>query len=117
MTKHIETCQARRTITAREDVTILEAALEEPTHVYSRARHGRDHYLVDHFEGLAQRHFNLTFKLVLDEPLVESINQPENQNASLLYSKHDLRWLRQVRHQSAAERRPASPHGPGPAHA
>ena len=41
-----------------------------PIHVYFRARSDRDLYLVDHFEGLAQRHPNLTFTPVLsDAPL------------------------------------------------
>lgn len=65
MTKHIEIRQARCTITVPEGVKILEEALEQPIHVYFGVRSGRDHYLVDDFEGLAQRHFNLTFMFVL----------------------------------------------------
>ncbi|MGV8892145.1 MAG: 2Fe-2S iron-sulfur cluster-binding protein [Burkholderiaceae bacterium] len=53
---------------------IVEAALahgmRQPIHVYFGARSERDLYLVDHFEGLAQRHPNLTFTPVLsDAPL------------------------------------------------
>ena len=53
---------------------IVEAAMargmKQPIHVYFGARSARDLYLVDHFEGLAQRHPNLTFTPVLsDAPL------------------------------------------------
>lgn len=53
---------------------IVEAAIargmKQPIHVYFGARRERDLYLVDHFEGLAQRHLNLTFTPVLsDAPL------------------------------------------------
>jgi len=53
---------------------IVEAAIahgmKQPIHVYFGARSDRDLYLVDHFEGLAQRHPNLTFTPVLsDAPL------------------------------------------------
>jgi len=53
---------------------IVEAAIaggmKQPIHVYFGARSDRDLYLVDHFEGLAQRHPNLTFTPVLsDDPL------------------------------------------------
>ncbi|MEP6880094.1 MAG: 2Fe-2S iron-sulfur cluster-binding protein [Nitrosospira sp.] len=53
---------------------IVEAAIAHgmklPIHVYFGARSDRDLYLVDHFEGLAQRHPNLTFTPVLsDAPL------------------------------------------------
>ena len=50
---------------------IVEAALahamRQPIHVYVGARSERDLYLVDHFEGLAQRHPNLAFTPVLSE--------------------------------------------------
>ncbi|MDI1267847.1 MAG: 2Fe-2S iron-sulfur cluster-binding protein [Polaromonas sp.] len=53
---------------------IVEAAIargmKQPIHVYFGARGDRDLYLVDHFEGLAQRHPNLSFTTVLsDAPL------------------------------------------------
>ena len=53
---------------------IVEAAvargMKQQIHVYFGARSDRDLYLVDHFEGLAQRHPNLTFTPVLsDAPL------------------------------------------------
>ncbi len=53
---------------------IVEAAvargMKQPIHVYFGARSERDLYLVDHFEGLAQRQPNLTFTPVLsDAPL------------------------------------------------
>ena len=53
---------------------IVEAAIargmKQPIHVYFGARSDRDLYFVDHFEGLAQRHPNLTFTPVLsDAPL------------------------------------------------
>ncbi len=53
---------------------IVEAAvaggMKQPIHVYFGARSGHDLYLVDHFEGLAQRHPNLTFTpVVSDAPL------------------------------------------------
>ena len=53
---------------------IVEAAvargMKRPIHVYFGARSERDLYLVDHFEGLAQRHPNLSFTPVLsDAPL------------------------------------------------
>lgn len=50
---------------------IVEAAIargmKQPIHVYFGARSDRDLYLVDHFEGLAQRHPNLTFTPVLSD--------------------------------------------------
>lgn len=50
---------------------IVEAAvargMKQPIHVYFGARSGRDLYLVDHFEGLAQRHPNLSFTPVLSD--------------------------------------------------
>jgi CDP-4-dehydro-6-deoxyglucose reductase/ferredoxin-NAD(P)+ reductase (naphthalene dioxygenase ferredoxin-specific) len=53
---------------------IVEAAIargmKQPIHVYFGARSGRDLYLVEHFEALAQRHPNLNFTPVLcDAPL------------------------------------------------
>jgi len=53
---------------------IVEAAMargmKQPIHVYFGVRSRRDLYLVDHFEGLAQRHPNLSFTPVLsDAPL------------------------------------------------
>lgn len=53
---------------------IVEAAMahgmKQPIHVYFGARSDRDLYLVDLFEGLAQRHPNLSFTPVLsDAPL------------------------------------------------
>jgi ferredoxin-NAD(P)+ reductase (naphthalene dioxygenase ferredoxin-specific) len=53
---------------------IVEAAIargmKQPIHIYFGARSDRDLYLVDHFEGLAQRHPNLSFTPVLsDAPL------------------------------------------------
>ncbi len=53
---------------------IVEAAIahgmKQPMHVYFGARSDRDLYLVDHFEGLAQRHPNLTFTPVLSDALL-----------------------------------------------
>lgn len=50
---------------------IVEAAIahgmKQPIHIYFGARGARDLYLVDHFEGLAQRHPNLTFTPVLSD--------------------------------------------------
>ncbi|MGH8085862.1 MAG: 2Fe-2S iron-sulfur cluster-binding protein [Lysobacter sp.] len=44
--------------------------MKQPIHVYFGARSERDLYLVEHFEGLAQRHPNLSFTPVLsDAPL------------------------------------------------
>lgn len=53
---------------------IVEAAIahsmKQPIHVYFGARSDRDLYLVNHFEGLAQRHPDLSFTPVLtDAPL------------------------------------------------
>jgi ferredoxin-NAD(P)+ reductase (naphthalene dioxygenase ferredoxin-specific) len=53
---------------------IVEAAMacgtKQPIHIYYGARSDRDLYLVDHFEGLAQRPPNLSFTPVLsDAPL------------------------------------------------
>lgn len=53
---------------------IVEAAIalgmKQPVHVYFGARSDSDLYLVDHFEGLAQRHSNLRFTpVVTDTPL------------------------------------------------
>jgi ferredoxin-NAD(P)+ reductase (naphthalene dioxygenase ferredoxin-specific) len=41
--------------------------MKQPIHIYFGARSGRDLYLVDHFEGLAQRHPNLSFTPVLSD--------------------------------------------------
>lgn len=50
---------------------IIEAAMargmKQPVHVYFGARSDRDLYLVDHFEGLTQRHPNLSFTPVLSD--------------------------------------------------
>lgn len=50
---------------------IVEAAIargmKQPIHVYFGARSERDLYLVDHFEGLAQRQPNLSFTPVLSD--------------------------------------------------
>lgn len=50
---------------------IVEAAIaggmKQLIHVYFGARSDRDLYLVDHFEGLAQRHPNLSFTPVLSD--------------------------------------------------
>jgi len=50
---------------------IVEAAIahgmKQPIHVYFGARSDPDLYLVDHFEGLAQQHPNLTFTPVLSD--------------------------------------------------
>jgi CDP-4-dehydro-6-deoxyglucose reductase/ferredoxin-NAD(P)+ reductase (naphthalene dioxygenase ferredoxin-specific) len=50
---------------------VVEAALahgmRQPIHVYFGARSERDLYLIDHFEGLAQRHPNLAFTPVLSD--------------------------------------------------
>lgn len=50
---------------------IVEAAIargmKQPIHVYFGARSDRDLYLVDHFEGLAHRHPNLSFTPVLSD--------------------------------------------------
>jgi len=55
---------------------IVEAAIahgmKQPIHVYFGARRDRDLYLVDHFEGLAQRHPNLTFTPVLSDAPLEA---------------------------------------------
>ncbi len=55
---------------------IVEAAIaqgiKQPIHVYFGARSNRDLYLVDHFEGLAQRHPNLTFTPVLSDAPLEA---------------------------------------------
>ena len=48
-------------------VEVAIAHMKQPIHVYFGARSDRDLYLVDHFEGLAQRHPNLTFTPVLSE--------------------------------------------------
>lgn len=50
---------------------IVEAAIaggmKQPIHVYFGARSDRDLYLVEHFEGLAQRHPHLSFTPVLSD--------------------------------------------------
>ncbi|QNK69163.1 2Fe-2S iron-sulfur cluster-binding protein [Variovorax sp. PAMC26660] len=50
---------------------IVEAAIaggmKQPIHVYFGARSDRDLYLVEHFEGLAQRHAHLSFTPVLSD--------------------------------------------------
>jgi ferredoxin-NAD(P)+ reductase (naphthalene dioxygenase ferredoxin-specific) len=50
---------------------IVDAAIargmRQPIHVYFGARSDRDLYLVDHFDGLVQRHSNLSFTPVLSE--------------------------------------------------
>lgn len=55
---------------------IVEAAMarcmKQPIHVYFGARSECDLYLVDHFEGLAQRHPNLTFTPVLSDAPMET---------------------------------------------
>ncbi len=50
--------------------TAIARGMKQPIHVYFGARSERDLYLIDHFEGLAQRHHNLSFIPVLsDGPL------------------------------------------------
>lgn len=55
---------------------IVEAAIargmRQPIHVYFGARSDRDLYLVDHFEGLAQRHPHLSFTPVLSDAPLEA---------------------------------------------
>jgi len=55
---------------------IVEAAIahgmKQQIHVYFGARSDRDLYLVDHFEGLAQRHPNLSFTPVLSDAPLET---------------------------------------------
>ncbi len=52
--------------------TALASGMKQPIHVYFGARSGRDLYLVDHFEALAQRHPNMTFTPVLSSPQLET---------------------------------------------
>jgi ferredoxin-NAD(P)+ reductase (naphthalene dioxygenase ferredoxin-specific) len=47
--------------------TAIAGGMKQPIHVYFGARSSRDLYLVDHFEGLAQRHPNLSFTPVLSD--------------------------------------------------
>lgn len=47
--------------------TALAHGLKQPIHVYFGARAKRDLYFLEHFETLAERHFNLTFTPVLSE--------------------------------------------------
>jgi len=47
--------------------TAIARGMKQPIHVYFGVRSSRDLYLVDHFEGLTQRHPNLRFTPVLSE--------------------------------------------------
>jgi len=47
--------------------TALASGMRQPIHVYFGARTHRDVYLLDHFQGLADRHDNLSFQVVLSE--------------------------------------------------
>ncbi|PXX47068.1 2Fe-2S iron-sulfur cluster-binding protein [Undibacterium pigrum] len=47
--------------------TAIARSMKQPIHVYFGARSERDLYLINHFEGLAQRHSNLTFTPVLSD--------------------------------------------------
>ncbi|MBN9374381.1 MULTISPECIES: 2Fe-2S iron-sulfur cluster-binding protein [Pannonibacter] len=51
--------------------TALAHGMKQPVHLYVGARAERDLYLVEHFEGLARRHPNLTFTPVLSEQSAE----------------------------------------------
>jgi len=46
---------------------VIAHGMKQPIHVYFGARSDPDLYLVDHFEGLAQQHPNLTFTPVLSD--------------------------------------------------
>jgi ferredoxin-NAD(P)+ reductase (naphthalene dioxygenase ferredoxin-specific) len=47
--------------------TALAHGMKQPIHVHFGVRAERDLYLVEHFQALAKRHPNLTFKPVLSE--------------------------------------------------
>lgn len=47
--------------------TAIAGGMKQQIHVYFGARSDRDLYLVDHFEGLVQRHPNLSFTPVLSD--------------------------------------------------
>lgn len=48
----------------------MARGMKQTIHVYFGARSDRDLYLVDHFEGLTQRHPNLSFTPVLSDALL-----------------------------------------------
>ncbi len=50
----------------------IAGGMKQPIHAYFGARSDRDLYLVDHFEGLAQRHPNLSFTPVLSDAPLET---------------------------------------------